>query len=128
MADSYYSPHRIRYSRAEILWIIEFVLPLEAGEWPPEPIEDSGYIDSPGTRRNSKAPYETACLITGEVWVRLEMAGEDGGTLVHEVQHGLRYYESLCPAAQTALNYISGWRRRRMGYKSWVRQRKYLKC
>jgi len=125
LADFWVSPARFRYIRNEIIWAIEVVLPLEPGQWPPE-VRETGY-EGHNKQRSNHAPYEASCLITSEVLSRLERTGGDGETLVWEVQHGLNNYNLLSPRARTAVNYVSGWRRRRLGYQAWLKQRRYRK-
>ncbi len=109
----YYIPGMIVYCRPQMIWVIESVLPLECGSWLPET------NDSERGNRQLRAPYETCCQITGEVSVRLERTGKDGEILVWEIQHGFSDYEILSPRAKMALNYISGWRRRKDIYRKW---------
>jgi hypothetical protein len=122
----HYSPADIRFSREQMIWLIEWLDVLEDGKWPPDP-KETGYIDTPGGSGNksSRSPFETAAQIFAEVTDRLKQTGEAGVTLVWEIQHGLEVYELLSPPAKRALNYISGWRRRRMDFSSWMRQNRY---
>ncbi len=129
MAVEWYSPGQIRYLRDDIIWMIAAVLPLEAGEWPPEP-KETGYTG--GHKVSHSAPFENPAVVRSEVKERLKMTKDDGVTLVWEIQKGgIEYYELLCPAAKRALNYISsGPKRRRtkegrlITYAEWKRDRK----
>ena len=126
MSEVYYKPSEIRFSRPQMLWLIEWLPVLEVGEYPKDP-KDSGYTESPHvqTSHSSHAPFETAAQIYAEVTDRLKSTGESGEVLVHEVQHGLDVYELLSPPAKKALNYISGWRRREQSFARFVAQNNY---
>ncbi len=124
MAVEWYSPGQIRYLRDDIIWMIAAVLPLDAGQWPPEP-KDSWYTGNQKTPSHS-APFEKPSVVRAEVEQRIGMTKSDGDTLVWEIQHGYEYYELLCPAAKKALNYIcSGKKRRKQSYAEWKSHRKY---
>ena len=121
MTDFWISPLRFSFGRDEILWLLEVVLPLPVGEWPPEP--SSGY-EGHNKQRSYHAPYEAVCLITGEVRARLKLTKIEGKLLVAEVQGG-KCLEELQPESRRALNFVSGFRRRHQSYQSWKKQRKY---
>jgi len=123
---TWYSASDIHFNRDQMLFLIEWLPVLESGDWPANP-QKSGYIDAPGFRKSHshRARFETPAQFFAEVTDRLKPAGKDGATLVWEVQHGLTDYEALAPVAKQVLNYISGWRRRRMSFSSWVKQQKY---
>jgi len=104
-------------------WGILHLRSLENGDWPSDH-KDSGYTGSKGSR-HTKTKFLPAALFFVEITARLKTTGEAGEALVDEVQGGIEDYEGLSRPAQRALNFISGWRRRRMDYKSWVRQRRY---
>jgi len=133
----WYSPGKIRFQRDEMIWMTENLPLLEEGIWPREPSE-SGYTETANVQksRSHKAPFETAAQYFAEVTARMFPKDENGkiiqpalhaacNVLVWEVQHGLNDYELLSPTAKTALNYISGWDRRKMSYSKWKRQRRY---
>ncbi len=124
MAEPYYTPSQIRWLRDDVMWMIENVLPLDAGEWPPDPAE-SGYTGSQKLSSQS-APFEKASIVRAELEQRIKMTKADGETLVWEIQKGgVEYYDLLCPAAKNALNYItSGVKRREQSYAEWLRNRK----
>ena len=121
MTDFWTSLSAFRFSRPEILWLIEVVLPLPVGEWPPEP--STGY-EGHNKQRSYHANFEASCLITGEVRARLKLTGIEGKLLVAEVQGG-KELEELQPESRRALNFVSGFRRRHQSYQSWKKQRAY---
>jgi hypothetical protein len=123
----YYKPLEIRFNREQMMWLLQVLPCLEEGSWPVNP-GITGYTEAENTGRvntSAHAPFETATQIYTEVTYRLDRTGKDGETLYWEIQHGCETYEGLCPSAKQALNYISGWRRRKQGYRTWVRQQDY---
>lgn len=125
MVDVWYSPGEIVFNREQMLWLLEHLDVIRAGRWPANP-EGSSYVDPiVHVQARRKAPFETPAQIYGEVSDRLEATGQAGEELLHQVQSGLNDVELLSPFARSALNYMSGWPRRRMCYSDWVRQRKY---
>jgi hypothetical protein len=117
----HYSPRDIRFNREQTIWLITWLDVIGDGHWPPDP-KETGYVDVPGGSSHShshRSPFETSAQIYAEVTTRLEQTGDAGVTLVWEVQHGLEVYELLSPPAKRALNYISGWRRRRQSFSQW---------
>jgi len=121
MTDVYYTPRDIIFSREQMLWLIKWLPYLEdENSWPPDP-QETGYTDAPRVQRsrNYRAPFETPAGFVAEVRCRLKTTGDTGEVLIHEVQHGLESYELLSRPAQRALNYISGWKRRRQAFSQW---------
>ena len=76
-------------------------------------------------RGKHKAYFETPCQFAAEVDSRLETTGEAGEALGDEIIGGIPDYEGLSRQAKRALNYISGWRRRKSTYGMWKSQRIY---
>ena len=121
--EVWFSPSQIHYLRDDVIWMIAEVLPLEAGQWTPEPV-NTGYVGNQKTKTYT-APFEKPGQVRAEVEERIKMTKQDGETLVWEIQHGIDYYYGLCPAAKMALNYIcSGGKRRRVSYSKWRYDRK----
>jgi len=72
----WYSPGEIRFKVQEALWLIQNLLILERGQWPPEA---SNYIDMVSRKTGrSRAPFETAAQFYAEITDRLEKCGIDG--------------------------------------------------
>ena|ERR1035437_9133437 len=128
ISKEYFEMGQIVFCRVQMLFLISFLDVLEDGIWPTEG-KETGYTDTNIQRQiNSAAPFEILREINGEVSVRLKAAGEDGATLCHEVQslHADDYSE-LSRAARNALNFVSGFKRRRQNYRKWIYQRSYKK-
>ena len=123
----WYDPARIFcYSREEIAWIIR-----EAWYgWPPK---TSGYIDTHEDIQNGSPPLsmpgQAAIEVLAEVAARVDGTGEDGETLIEELQgpafDGVeisdyrRFRHYLSRPARAAINYVSGGRRKRRHYRRW---------
>ena len=121
----WYSPGEIRFQREEMMWLIKWLPFLEEGTWPPEH-KESGYTGYQKSRSH-RAPFENPVGFASEVHCRLNTTGEAGEALVDEIQGGITEYEELSRPAKRALNYISGFRRRRLSYSLWKAQKKYYK-
>jgi hypothetical protein len=119
----WYSPRDIKFCRQQVIWIIRNLPLMREGIWPRHP---EGELASPIVQKPSKhqAYFETPAQIAGEVDYRLNRTGLEGKLLVSEINLGLDYLE-LQPEARRALNYVVGWRRKRLAYPEWKRQRKY---
>ena len=154
MEDEWYSYGVFHYSRDEVLWALYNREILGRGEYPPMPPEfmtyeaeyyldaegkkrvkwikvkrKSSYVDLGIKRRRTRpgANFEDPICIIGEIDWRLEHTGQDrlhidAKLLLAEVDAG---YERFSDEAWTALNYISGWKRKKMSYRRWLRDRRY---
>jgi len=127
MTDIWYEPREIIFSREQMLWLISWLLVLIEGNWPPNP-QGSGYTEAPNVQhsRSRHAYFETPCQIAAEVEWRLKRTGIEGKLLVAEIRLGLML-EELQPESRRALNYISGWRRRKTPYRVWLAKKRYRK-
>ena len=125
MSEEWWHPREIYFGREQCIWIIAEVFPLGQGNWPINP-KGSGYVDEPIGQKShrQRAPFETPCQITAEIMARLETTKEAGEALVDEIQSGIIYYDLLSRPAKRALNYISGWKRRRQSFSQWKKQNK----
>ena len=81
MAKDHYTPSEIRYTKAQVLWLLRHLLLICSGFWPPQ---TSGYNIDAGIRggHSSHAPFETPIAIGAELTDRLEKCGIDGLILV----------------------------------------------
>lgn len=111
----------IRWCVWQVIWVIENSGTLLAGNWPPNP-DGSGYIDPKiKTGYGSEAYYTKPAGILAEVEYRLRRTGIEGKLLRAEIKAG-ETMDSMEPEARSALMYIKGWRRKRIGYKRWLRE------
>ena len=123
MLEEFYSYGQFTFKRDEVLWALRNADLFREGVWPPEP-KNTGYTD-PGIRRKGvkKEPaFVKPEIIIGEIDWRLERTGVDGKLLLAEVDAG---YERFSDEAWTALNFISGWKRKEDTYVLWKAKRKY---
>lgn len=117
----WYDYSEIRFCPYQFIWIIENSETFGIGDWPLSP-DGSTYID-PKIKigYKSEAYYVKPEVILGEVNARLARTGTDGKLLRAEVMAGL----DLSQESKDALMYIKGWRRKRMSYQRWLRDRRY---
>ena len=108
MTQDWYSPSEIKFSRHQVIWIIEHLESLSAGIYPPEH-KITGYTGKRKGGYPSRAYFETPCQLSAEVSRRLKATKTDGKLLKAQIQSGVTDYELLEPEAQMALNYISLW-------------------
>lgn len=123
---SYYPMSAIRYCRPQIFFLIENLDYLVDDIYPDDP-QPSGYTKiDPSIRIQFKetVTISNVKLIYLDISTRLKRCGKDGETLIHEITklHAF-YYNDLSQAARDALNYISGFRRKLMGYRAWLKQK-----
>ena len=120
----WFKPGEIYFTKEQCIFIIVELVIGKIDTWPTNPA-GSGYTDAQWSKKSKRRPgayFETACQIRAEVEVRLRRTNTDGKLLVAEIRAGETY---LSEESKSALNYVSGWRRRRMPYLSWLRQRRY---
>lgn len=115
----WFSYGEIFYCRKQMIFLIEHLVELGEGNWPANP-DGSSYID-PSLRSKSFRNEAYFCKPAGLVACimgRLDKTGEDGITLMEDIHSGIREYRDLKSVAKRALNYISGYRKRKEGYRS----------
>ena len=129
----------IQYCRNQVIWIIDNLLDYADDHyvtvpdaWPLEPKGETGYNDTPVQHSiPDSASFERFRQVTAEVLHRLERTGMDGRVLLQEVKRaeltraGNGYAQQYSYEAWQALNYTSGWKRKRMSYSEWKKKRKW---
>lgn len=119
----WYEPGEFIFRREHLFFALEHWDLFAQGRYPPEPTSDFIEIASISTIGPS---WKSASNIKAEIDYRLKSTKKAGETLIHCVNIlGVDRYDYLPPIAQSALDYITGWRRRSMPYGAWVKQRKY---
>ena len=122
--------------REHIIFLLKNLVELRAGGYPPDP-GVSGYTEAPGgfvTIRARGASFEYSCLLAAEVDIRLKATGMDG-YLVEEKYiddmseqeiSDLRHIplEEVFRRLRTAINYMSGWKRRPYSYADFKAHRR----
>ena len=125
MTETWWAPREIFFRKDQVLWLIKYLSMLIVGIWPPEPY-GSSYTDAPGGKRQRRhqACFETPCQFAAEIEWRLGRTGTDGKLLRAEIKTGEVY---LSQESKDALNYCSGWKRKKTPYASWLSSRVYYK-
>ena len=119
----WYGYYEVRFCKRQIIWVLENKADLRIGKWPANP-EGTSYIDpAVRTQPRSNASFEIPVSILAEVERRLNKTGEDGEDLRQLISQGTE----LTNRATQALNYVSGWRDRRMTYAQYRADKKYRK-
>jgi hypothetical protein len=124
----YYETYEVQFCRFQMLWLLANLLILKDGRYPPGTA--SGYIDlhlESNKTLTGRASFETPVGLAAEVEIRLDRCGLDGvilkavvmwGEAPDRLAKGLKMeYQDVLRRQERALQYISGWRRRRITYK-----------
>ena len=119
----WYAPKEITFTRDQIFFLIENLSLLKDGLYPPDYL-GSGYTGGDRGSINTHAPFEMPCQFAAEIDSRLDSTGLFGKLLVAEITAGLQLWQ-LSSESKLALNYCSGWRRRRMTFLEWKKQSLY---
>ena len=147
--EKWYSYAAIRFTKSQIIFVLENIYTMREGIWPSNP-KDSGYIDTTVVNRpqyTKGAGFERACEIGAEVWVRLQAcraggakfnngnyrSGVDGELLEFQStwgrsdedlsrEYGMSEVDVRARIA-TALRYCSGKDRRPYSYAEYKRRR-----
>lgn len=118
VGKEWFSFSEICWCRFQLVWLIKN---LEGDTWPPNP-EESSYVDTQiRTGYASEGHFVKPASILAEVNYRLKRCGTDGKLLKAEIMAELE----LSPEAKTALNYCSGFNRKRPNYMVWKKKRKF---
>lgn len=121
----WYSPAEIRFSRYQVIWILEHLDSLSAGFWPPD-FKVTGYSGKKKGGINKRAYFDNPIVIAAEVKRRLKLTKTDGKLLKAQVQGGITEFKELEWESQTALNFLSLWDfRKRPNYSVWRWNSKY---
>lgn len=129
------------YCRLQIIWMIRMADFLDFGIWPDQ---KTGYIfnkdviikfkldlkklfPNEGHAKlpvavNTTSPHTATIETWSEVYIRLQMTGRDGLSLWTEAKK-IGDYKEFSQPAKDALNYMSGYRRRRLSYSKWLYER-----
>lgn len=110
----WYPPKAIVYCRPQVLWYLEHADIFRDGKWVPES-RVSSYTDLGIRSRMVKIPKQLAEQFAAEIDSRLKKCGIEGKLLEMEVQ----LQREFSPSSWKVLNYISGWRRKKMSFQKW---------
>jgi len=117
----FYTYSEIRFCPYQVIFIIENAEIFESGSWPPNP-EISNYAGGGKRRYANEANFVKPIGILAEIEYRRVRTGTSGKLLKAEILAGLE----LSDESKSALMYIKGWRRKRMSFGKWLRDRKFL--
>ncbi len=135
----YYSPHTIRYTKAQVKWLISIFPLLRSGSYPPSG-KETGYLEYKVLvkRGNPQAKFVRAAQIAAELDLRIQRAGLDGLLLellyssspddeLFIIQHIAMALgediERVARRIRNALQYCSGNHRKVTSYKAWLKDR-----
>jgi hypothetical protein len=124
-SDEWYSYKEFNFTRPQTYWAIQNLSTLEQGEWPSEPVE-TGYTESPIgiTSVRAEGNFVKPAIIASEIDVRLKGCGIAGELLLVEAKHDTEMYY-LTSTSRLALNYCSGWKRRKESFSKFRATRVY---
>ena len=118
----WYDFSQIRWCPYQIVWILQFKETLLEGRWPEDP---HGADNNTSSRTiKTEASFVKPEIIIGELEERLKRCGTQAELLITQVEDG-RTLSNLSPGAREVLMYVKGFRRKRMSFSAWKKQRKY---
>lgn len=126
---AWYSYEDIWFCEFQMLWLISHIGELSLQKWPQNPLENQDVEMPVNTRRMPNVAYfiKPSTILAELMW-RLRRTGKDGETLMDEVlKAGIVSRELLSRHAQSALDYITGWRRKETPFSVWKAKKKYNK-
>jgi len=110
---------QIRWCPYQVLWIIMNASILRDGRWPQDPDRTDSNLGQRSIK--TEASFVKPEIILAEVEQRMERTGTQGELLVTQVEDG-RMLTNLSPGAREVLMYVKGFRRKRIGFKKWLRE------
>lgn len=119
---SWFHYGQIRFCPLQVLWIIEHREELASGIWPKDPYGADNNTSSRSIK--TEASFVKPEITIGEVTERLKRCGTQAELLITQVEDG-RTLNNLSPRAREVLMYAKGFRRKRMSFNAWKKQRKY---
>ena len=136
MKQRWYAPHEIYFSAPQIIFILENLELLEAGQYPRQV---TGYIDQPDVlnfRVGRSGRFTRPVEIAAEVNIRVKTCGYDGALLRGRFQFDQSVTELseqyqkpewvIYMRISRALRYCSGWKRRQIPYNLWCAGQRFL--
>lgn len=120
MTETWYAPRDINFSTEQIIFLIQNIRMLRAGDYPTEPAEA---VHS--SKVGHHAPFETAAQLAAEIDWRLARCNSPRRNDGHLLEAQVLACCPLHPDALLALWYISGWKRKTMPYLDWARQNRF---
>jgi len=141
----WYSPHSIKFTKAQVKWLISVLPMLRNGVYPRNP-KESGYTDAgivPKKQTKAGAKFEIPAGLAAELEIRIQRAGVDGLMLeflyAFEPADELFVMEHMAQCLnlsrkevnqriRNALYYVSGDKRKTGSYSQYIKDNpRYLK-
>lgn len=125
MSEEWYSYKDFVFNRQQVYWALQNLSLLRDGEWPKQEIA-TGYTESPitATRLNDEGNFVKPAIIASEIDVRLKSCGIAGELLLTEAKYDTNIFY-LSSTSRLALNYCSGWKRRKQTFSEFKATRVY---
>ena len=114
----------IRWCVWQIVWLLQFKETLTEGHWPQDPYGADNNTSSRTIK--TEASFVKPELVIAELEERLNRCGKQAELLVTQVEDG-RTLSNLSPGAREVLMYVKGFRRKRIGFRKWLREVFYQK-
>jgi hypothetical protein len=127
----WWSPRNIRFTSAQVKWLLGYLPLLREGKWPSDICiqAETGRTSGCHSVKNH-APFESAAMVAAELDERITACGPDGwlvkavfGWGEDPVSLGLTDGE-LNRRVGRCLKYICGWQRKRTTYQEFIGHRK----
>ncbi len=127
----YWELREIRFTKAQVKWLLPFLPILKAGKYPPQPV---GYGGNPETRshNSSSAGFTKPVEIAAEIEARIQQTGIDGlltlgyytwGMASIELMHYVSEDENrVWDRIGSVLRFCSGNQRKKLSYRGWKDQ------
>lgn len=116
IGKDWYDSADIRWCPYQVMWILEHRETLKGGEWP----EDNTNSPNSQTNVRTQASFEKCIDTIAEVEERLKKTGWQAELLITQVEDG-RTFDTLSKGAREVLMYVKGFRRKRIGFRKWLR-------
>ena len=119
MSSEWYSPGEIRFSGAQVRWMLSNWEELSEGQWIPQ-CEDTGY--SGFDKRNCHAPYEMVMQVVGELDARLIACSTDRILTINYFNpyNLIDNMPSTRRVVNNVVRYCSGYKRQQLPYRLWL--------
>tara|TARA_Y100000310_G_scaffold2728_1_gene3529 strand:+ start:1368 stop:1781 length:414 start_codon:yes stop_codon:yes gene_type:complete len=132
VSKDWYSPAEISFSKDHVVFLLVNSRLLEDGFYPPAP-KETGYEELKVLVKRGKprAYFELPVSLIAEVKIRLSLAGQDGEMLWNKYRLDMDEYElaklyhcnytDVVSKLNSALWFVSGWKREKLTYDCWCR-------
>ena len=116
----WYHYGEIRWCPRQVIWIVQCKQTIRDHGWPNDPYGPSDASSPTGTIQ-TEASFVKPHLIIAELEVRLQRVGRQAELLITQIEDG-RTMTNLSDGAWEVLMYLKGWRRKKLGFRKWLRE------